>query len=375
MADVTVVGAGLAGLVAAIECASRGASVKVLEARDRCGGRARSADDPYLADQGPHAMYLPSRFWTWLESHGLAPRTVRPSRRGYRVVVGDDLRLPTARRFMEAVARIRGNAPVDTDFRAWATQKTNPAVAQAASSLVIAFTYDYDPGRLSAAFALERFRRLVSPRLDARYVVGGWQRLVDGLAVRARTLGVEIELSTHVRELPDPPVIVAVGARAAEQLLNGRFAPPTTGRAAFLDVAVRRVPRMPTVVYSLDTPCVAVRHSSVDPSLSPPGVELVQVAAGFAPDESLEQPVERMQRLLDLAFPEWRGRCEWQRRYSVDGGAGAIDLPGQTWRDRPAVDQGDGVYVAGDWVAAPGTLSETAFSSASQAARRLYERG
>lgn len=40
----------------------------------------------------------------------------------------------------------------------------------------------------------------------------------------------------------------------------------------------------------------------------------------------------------------------WERRHSFDVGAGAVDLPGHTWRDRPAVDCGDGVFLAGDWV-------------------------
>ena len=53
----------------------------------------------------------------------------------------------------------------------------------------------------------------------------------------------------------------------------------------------------------------------------------------------------------------------------MDGRTGALDMPGQTWRDRPAVDRGDGVYVAGDMVAAPGCLSEIAWASAVEASR------
>jgi hypothetical protein len=44
-------------------------------------------------------------------------------------------------------------------------------------------------------------------------------------------------------------------------------------------------------------------------------------------------------------------------------------MPGTTWRDRPAVDRGDGVYLAGDMVAAPGLLSEVSWASAIEASR------
>ena len=46
----------------------------------------------------------------------------------------------------------------------------------------------------------------------------------------------------------------------------------------------------------------------------------------------------------------------------MDGRTGALDLPGKTWRDRPAIDRGDGVFLAGDMVAAPGCLSEIAWA-------------
>ena len=42
----------------------------------------------------------------------------------------------------------------------------------------------------------------------------------------------------------------------------------------------------------------------------------------------------------------------------MDARSGALDMPGTTWRDRPAVDRGDGVFLAGDMVAAPGLLAE-----------------
>ena len=65
----------------------------------------------------------------------------------------------------------------------------------------------------------------------------------------------------------------------------------------------------------------------------------------------------------------WRERETWRRRQVMNGRTGALDPPGKTWRDRPAIDRGDGVFLAGDMVAAPGCLSEIAWASAVEAGR------
>ncbi|MDX3329813.1 FAD-dependent oxidoreductase, partial [Streptomyces sp. ME02-6979-3A] len=78
--------------------------------------------------------------------------------------------------------------------------------------------------------------------------------------------------------------------------------------------------------------------------------------------------VRRAEDLLDLGFPGWRDRTTWRREALASGRTGALDRPGTTWRDRPAVDRGDGILLAGDQVAAPGLLSEVAFNSGIEAA-------
>jgi hypothetical protein len=45
-----------------------------------------------------------------------------------------------------------------------------------------------------------------------------------------------------------------------------------------------------------------------------------------------------------------------------------VDLPGTTWRDRPAIDRGEGVFLCGDQVAADGCLAEVSVASAIEAA-------
>ena len=60
-----------------------------------------------------------------------------------------------------------------------------------------------------------------------------------------------------------------------------------------------------------------------------------------------------------LAFERPNG---W--RVVLNLGSGAVDLPGRTWRDRPGVERGGDVFLAGDEVAAPGMLSEVSCTSA-----------
>jgi phytoene dehydrogenase-like protein len=371
-APITIIGGGLAGLVAAIEASETGASVRLIEGRDTLGGRARSSAPPYVADVGPHAFYPPSAGWDWLEARRLLPAMTKPLRRGYRLVQDGKLTVVSAR-YLRAMTAIRGDAPVDADFRTWAARKAGMQAAEAAASLLIAFTYDYDPGRLSAAFCTPLFRRLISPRLKVRYVIGGWQRLVDMLEERAVALGVTIVKGTHVRKLPDPPVIVATDPRNASLLLQDEILTYSTGRIALLAVAIRDRRQLPTVVFDVDHPTVAVRHSSVDPSLVPAGQQMIEAATGFPPLEKLDTAIRRMESFLDIAFKEWRPAEMWRSSRALDMAAGAVDVPGHTWRDRPSVDYGDGVFLAGDWVATSGLLSDVAFRSAIQAATKAVQ--
>jgi hypothetical protein len=87
------------------------------------------------------------------------------------------------------------------------------------------------------------------------------------------------------------------------------------------------------------------------------------------PGESAASATDRLERLLDASFDGWRERETWRRRQVMKGRTAALDPPGKNWRDRPQVDRGDGVFLAGDMVAAPGCLSEIAWASAIEASR------
>jgi phytoene dehydrogenase-like protein len=375
MDQITIVGGGLAGLTAAICCAEEGAPVRLLEARGELGGRARSLEGPYKANLGPHALLSRTPFWGWLRERGLIPPHARPPLSGVRFRWHDDIRRVPAVGATVAALRLRGRTPpVDQDFRSWAADQVGEDAADALARSAGILTYHHDPGELSAAFVWEPVvRNLLAAPPTARFPLGGWSAIVSRLAARARSLGVAIETDSPVDRLPPAPVIVAVELPAARRLLGDDTLHWLSGNAVCMDVAVRRRRGDPFVVVDLQETGWIERYSASDPSVAPDGEELLQTQMPIRPGESPESAAARLERLLDASFDGWRERETWRRRQVMTGRTGALDTPGKSWRDRPAIDRGDGVFLAGDMVAAPGVLSEIATTSAVRAARLAVE--
>jgi phytoene dehydrogenase-like protein len=377
MSEITIVGGGLAGLTAAISCAEQGAPVALLESHEQLGGRARSTDGLYKANLGPHALLSNSPFWRWLGERDLLPPHARPPLSGVRFRWHDDIRRVPAVGAAVAALRLRArSAPVELDFRTWAADRVGPDAADALARSAGILTYHHDPGELSAAFLWEPLvRGLLSAPPAARYPIGGWSKIVEWMEVRARNLGVKILTGSRVEELPAPPVIVATELSDARALLGGD--PSLTwlsGKAVCLDLALQHRRGDPFVVVDLQETGWIERYTAADKSLAPEGEELIQAQMPIRPSESPDSAAERLERLLDAAFVDWRERETWRRRQVMDGRTGALDPPGKTWRDRPAIDRGGGVYLAGDMVAAPGCLSEIAYASAIEASRLAVAR-
>jgi phytoene dehydrogenase-like protein len=371
MEQINIVGGGLAGLTAAITAAEQGAPVRLLEAHDALGGRARNADGPYRANLGPHVLYKDGPLWAWLRQHGLLPRAANTPLGGIRVRWEGSIRRTPPLAAIPTVLRLRGRtAPVDRSFRDWVSDHADATTAAMLSAAAGVYTFHHDPGELSAAFVWPRMvRALLNPPPAARYVLGGWTALVDGLAERAVSLGVEIQTGRRVEALPAPPVIVATELADARRLLGDDSLVWQSGRTVCLDLGLRSRRGDPFVVSDLDEAGWVERFSAPDPSLAPDGEELVQAQMPIRPGETVDGAAARLERLLDLAFPDRHGRETWRRRQLMDGRTGALDLPGQAWPDRPAIERGGGVFLAGDMVAADGLLAEVAWSSAMQAAQ------
>ncbi|HEX6444318.1 MAG TPA: FAD-dependent oxidoreductase [Streptosporangiales bacterium] len=374
MTEITVVGGGLGGLVAAITAAEAGARVTLHEAHSGLGGRARTLDGPYRANDGTRVFYGDGPHWAWLAARGLAGPAAKVGRRELTRLVFRHAgrvrgRPPAA--LLRAVAHRRLRAPFDRDFHGWACERFGERAARAVEGFAGIITFDADPGRLSAEFVWERVLRVAAPKPPAaRYVIGGWQSVVDRLAGHARRLGVRIETGSRVTELPPPPVVVATHLASARSLVGDDGLDWESGRSVLLALGLAADPHDPFIAWDLDEGGFSERYTGPDPSLAPPGHSLVQAQLPMRPGERTADAVARLERLFDQSYRDWRGRVVWRRDAVANGRTGAVDLPGRTWRDRPAVARGNGVYVAGDQVAAPGFLSEVTFASAIEAATR-----
>ncbi|MFD4410175.1 FAD-dependent oxidoreductase [Streptomyces sp. NPDC058251] len=371
MHRITVIGGGLAGLTAAITAAEAGVKVTVHEAHDTLGGRARTADGPYRTNEGPHALYSGGPHWTWLKQRDLiGPLAPIPPLEAARLRLRHRgvLRRTPPLAMLKLLRRSSQQAPVDVDFLTWATEQAGEEGARAAAFYSAVALFHHDPGSLSAAFVQERLRRATKLPPEAHYPRGGWASVIDRMAARAWNLGVRMETLARVDTLPrNGPVVVATSLASARRLLKDDSLTWTGGRTALVDLAVRTRRGDAFAVADLDAPGWIERFTAQDRTLAPAGEQLVQGQFPIAPHESKADGVARAERLLDLAFEGWRERVTWRREAVAQGRTGAVDLPGTSWRDRPAVDRGDGVYLAGDQVAAPGVLSEVSFNSALEA--------
>jgi phytoene dehydrogenase-like protein len=368
----TVVGGGFAGLVAAVTCAEAGAKVRLLEAHHTLGGRARATEPPYVAHDGPHVLYCDGPWWRWLAERDLiGPYSGVPLRglAAFRFRLGGRLRRTPPAALLGVLAHRRRRAPVDVDFHSWVAGRHGERAASAASNLMGVATFDAEPGRLSAAFVWDRLLRVFAPSPPARYVAGGWSGLVDRLAAHARSLGVAVDTGVRVTDLPAPPVIVTTSLDAAGRLLGAALPGVESGRTVLLDLGVRADRRDAFVVSDLDEAGWLERYSLPDRSLAPAGESLVQAQLPLRVDEGKADGLNRLEAMVDQAMPGWRDRVPWRRDGIAHRRTGALGLPGATWRNRPAVDRGDGVFLAGDMTAAPGLLSEVSFHSAVAAAR------
>jgi FAD dependent oxidoreductase len=386
MKEVTVIGGGLGGLAAAITAAEAGALVILHEAHRTLGGRWRStpvrrkaAANPseirreYRAHEGPHVIYRDGPTWAWLKARGLLGVTCRvPVSAIARFRFwheGRVLRVPPIG-FIRAL-RVSGRpgVPVDQSFRTWASKLIGEEAAEMGASASGVGVFHHDPGSLSAAFVAERLSRVYSMRPPASYRRGSWGAMFEEIGAYARRLGVTIVLGSRMSSIGSGITIVATELESARALLGDDSLEWPSGRTALLDLGVTRDRHDLFVVSDLDTCGWMENFTMPDSTIAPAGEHLVQMQMPIDSQASKADGIARLEIIADHALPGWRERTTHRLESLANARTGAVDFPGTSWRDRPAIDRGDGIYLVGDRVAAPGLLSEVSLNSGVRAAQ------
>lgn len=396
-ADVAIVGAGLAGLTAALLLRQRGLSVTLIDRASAIGGRARSTHiDGFALDHGPRALYRDGLGEQILSRVGV-PVSGEAHTSGW-VFDGDAMRrlpftpvalltsplLPGrarwhALRFFAGLGGLDPAALAGRSVEEWLAPLAPPA-RRLLQMMIRLTTYSNAPALLDAGVAAAQ---LQAGSRGVRYLDGGWQSLVDTLRARAEGAGVRRVTGRAIgrtpegvqldggRIVPGRAVLVAAGPTVAEAVHQLEFGPGSAARASCLVVALDRLPR-PDRVFALGLaePWYA-SVPSVKARLAPAGGAVVQILRALGPDEAPAEAAAA-EAVLERLQPGWRSAVvhrRWLPRMTVqhriplarDGG-----LAG-----RVPIEPAPGCFVCGDWVGARGLLADAALASAEDAAEAI----
>ncbi len=423
--DVQIVGAGLAGLVAANLAADAGLTVRLIERTATPGGRADSADHHgYTLNLGPHALYLQGQLRRALVDlgvdhpgsppdavggtaslglrHGLLP--AGPGSLLRTNLLGARAKFDLAR-LMARIPRLDPTRLTTTSVADWIDAATgDPDLRLALRGIVNIGTYNAAADLASADAAVTQLQMVLDE--GVRYLAGGWRSIVRQLSDRADRVGVDRVSATVTAVEPRrdtgraaataPPstattiavtadghrlaagatIVAAGGPAVADRLLALADTPQALADAAgpaveasALDLGIEHRPEV-GAHFGLDTRLYASVHS-VATGTTPIGRHLVTVALYRLPGEATG-PDETRARLLDHAIAmgvdaDAIDVARYLHRLTVAGGMPLADRGGLAGRPGVRIAGRPGVLVAGDWVGPTGLLADAAAASAAAA--------
>jgi phytoene dehydrogenase-like protein len=335
-------------------------------------------------NQGPHALYVggPARreldamgieldWWQPASAASVFPREGKPKR-----TLGGSAQLG---RWFLGLQRTQPEELAGTSAAEWLRQSLRSERARAsAAALIRLTTFVADQESLSADVAATQLKIGLLP--GVRYLRGGWQSLVDALAAKAEAAGATLRTRAAVRGLERGSegwslaldgetmradvVVVAAGGPDAVAKVLGAQAPDAPGPAAelsVLDLGLRKLPhRSRRFALGVDRPTYLSRHSPPD---HPSGVLLSLASYAREPRAALEE-------LADTVQPGWRAQTVLERFLPRMVAVSAISTPASGGlAGRPAIDRGNGLYLAGDWIGPEGWLVDSAIASGAAAAQ------
>jgi monoamine oxidase len=211
-----VVGAGAAGLMAALELARAGKRVTILEARDRCGGRIwplPKEEFGYPAEGGAefvHGAAPVTRALLREAGLSLVPSggTRWSTRSG--ALLPDEASMPFAERFYEALADVKADLPVADFLETHFAGRQYDELRRAVTRMVEGYDAA-DPARISTVAIRDEW--LARDEGPHGRIAQGHGALVAYLAAACRRLGAMIRLGAEVVALEEIHARIAARCR------------------------------------------------------------------------------------------------------------------------------------------------------------------
>jgi squalene-associated FAD-dependent desaturase len=412
MTEALVVGAGLAGLAAALDLAQAGVKVTVAERRGFPGGRSYSFPDPSgeIVDNGQHVfLECCTAYRSFLDEIGasdlvtLQRRAEVPFfdlRSGETSWLRESWWLPAPYHFMTSILRFRPLAPRDRRSILRAGRAMRKATGSDDESLGAwlrahgqsgeTIRLFWDPAvvsilnervdRVSATtglFVLRTgfFERKAAARVGVAEVALG--EIAARAVERLRTLGGAVQFNQKVERLPEGLVISAVPAKSLLELLGSeRAADPFFAPAAAMETSP-----IVNLHFIFDGPVEAPRFfAAVGGKLQwvftrGGRVTVSQSAARDLVDRPNAELEHTFLEELRRAIPSLRDRAPRRCVIVREREATFVAAPGGRKRRLPCVTPLPNLFLAGEWTEGewPSTM-EAAVRSGRRAARELIRK-
>ena len=372
MARVLVVGAGLAGLSAAIDASANGHHVVVLERSKTIGGKGTSQNkEGFSLTYGPHLLTKKGPLWQLCRR--LSKR--KPS--------SSSIRLDKIEILGHGIIRPRGNiSRVIENRRALKSKDTSYHVVRGAS-----FLSSWDSNNTARIDALSKSKLLVSNE--------GWIGLVGRIAAALDEIGVLIECGVKVESLHDygvklkngkrieaDVVILACGLNGARKLLADPYpirakeilVNPSRTTASIIELGLDSKPlRDRQAIIDSENCAAVIDYVGVQSLLSTHGSHLSAIAVGGLTGDagetrftSSEERLQFLEKFLDSQAGGWREHIVTDLRQEKIAIHEYCDneIDGFAFSDL-------GIILAGAWVKSDYILADAAVHSGRTAGKNI----